>query len=270
MADAIERKVILDFSYHVQTDNRQEWERFLRKQDVKDLQIALEVWDREWPKEQRKKKILHEELAQSEQQQQDKNDALDRLAKVLSPQSKSQTVATPAEERAEESAEQISEGAPMEPPGSEEALLGSNIFIVHGHDEVAKLTVERLLEKAGLNPIILHKQPNQGRTIIEKFEKNSALSGFAIVLLTPDDEGKPKGHDKWKARARQNVVAELFYFIGRFGRDRVCPLKKGELEIPSDIAGITYIDLDAGEWKAELLRELEAAGYTVDWKNAFN
>ena len=97
-------------------------------------------------------------------------------------------------------------------------------FIVHGHDGEARETVARFLEGIGYIPVILHEQPNMGRTIIEKVEANSDV-GFAIVLLTPDDEGCVKG-GKPEPRARQNVLFELGYFLGRLGRDRVCALKK--------------------------------------------
>ena len=61
----------------------------------------------------------------------------------------------------------------------------------------------------------------------------------------------------------------MFWFAGRLGRDRVCALKRGDLEIPSDFAGVVYTDMDQrGAWKAALLRELANAGYTVDWPKA--
>lgn len=91
--------------------------------------------------------------------------------------------------------------------------------------------------------------------------------GYAVVLLTPDDEGGRKG-DAPKPRARQNVVLELGYFMGRLGRNRVCALKKGDIEIPSDYSGIVYVALDESSgWKLSLVRELEAAGYKIDRSN---
>jgi Predicted nucleotide-binding protein containing TIR-like domain len=62
------------------------------------------------------------------------------------------------------------------------------VFLVHGHDEGVRETVARFLEKLDLECVILHEQPNKGRTIIEKFEAYSDVS-FAVVLLTPDDQG---------------------------------------------------------------------------------
>jgi predicted nucleotide-binding protein len=143
-----------------------------------------------------------------------------------------------------------------------------DIFIVHGRDGPAKTEVARLIERAGLNAIILHEQANAGRTIIEKFEDHGGAAGFAIVVLTPDDVGGVDV-DHLHPRARQNVVGEMFWFAGRLGRDRVCALIKGEVEMPSDFAGVGYTDMDdRGAWKSELLKELDAAGYTVDWPKA--
>lgn len=152
--------------------------------------------------------------------------------------------------------------------GNTETILKSpfsrKIFIVHGHDDGARETVARFLERIGLEAIILHEQANQGRTIIEKVVANSDV-GFAIVLLTPDDEGCVKGGTP-EPRARQNVLLELGYFIGRLGRDKVCALKRGALEIPSDFAGVVWQTMDSnGGWKQALARELEAAGHSIDW-----
>lgn len=139
-----------------------------------------------------------------------------------------------------------------------------DVFIIHGRDDGTKETVARYIEKLGLNPVILHEQPNQGRTIIEKFESNASQVAFALVLLTPDDEGAIAGEKKHKPRARQNVILELGYFIGKIGRNRVCALRKGNVEIPSDYHGVVYISLDNAEWKLHLVKELKTAGLEID------
>lgn len=140
----------------------------------------------------------------------------------------------------------------------------NKVFIVHGHDQAVKLDVARTLEKLGLEAIILHEKPNAGQTIIEKLEANSDV-GFAVILLTPDDEGKAKADNQFNARARQNVVAELGYFIGKLGRGKVCPLYVNGVEVPSDFSGVAYVLVDlAGNWRFELTRELKAAGYKID------
>jgi predicted nucleotide-binding protein len=146
--------------------------------------------------------------------------------------------------------------------------FSKDVFVVHGHDGPAKTVVTLLIERAGLNAVILHEQPNAGRTIIEKFEKYGGSAGFAVVLLTPDDVGGP-GRENLRPRARQNVIGEMFWFAGKLGRERVCALKKGDIEMPSDFVGVGYTEMDdLGAWKTELLRELNAAGYEVDWQKA--
>lgn len=138
------------------------------------------------------------------------------------------------------------------------------VFVVHGHDGEAQQAVARFMERIGFEAIILHERANQGRTVMEKIEAEAGV-GFAIVLLTPDDEGRVIGGEL-QPRARQNVMLELGYFIGRLGRHRVCALKRGELEIPSDFAGVVWEQMDdGGGWKQSLGRELDAAGYSVDW-----
>lgn len=149
----------------------------------------------------------------------------------------------------------------------EKKAIDRAIFIVHGKDEAAKQSLARFLEKLDLNPIILHEKPDKGKTIIEKFESYSKVS-FAIVLLTPDDEGYPKGEKKkLNQRARQNVIFELGFFIGKLGRERVCALYKPDIELPSDYSGIIYkIFDDTGGWKLELAKEMEDAGIEIDHK----
>jgi predicted nucleotide-binding protein len=140
----------------------------------------------------------------------------------------------------------------------------SKVFVVHGHDEGTREAVARFLERLEIRPIILHEQASQGRTVIEKVEAHGDV-GFAVVLLTPDDEGSVKGGTP-APRARQNVVLELGYFIGRLGRKYVCALKRGEVEIPSDFGGVVYETFDSGGgWKQALGRELHEAGYHIDW-----
>jgi len=138
------------------------------------------------------------------------------------------------------------------------------VFIVHGHDEGAREAVARFLERIGFEAIILHEQANQGRTVIEKVVAHGDV-GFAVVLLTPDDEGCKRG-EAAKPRARQNVVLELGYFVGRLGRERVCALKRGDVELPSDFGGVVYESFDeGGAWRQALGRELQAAGFAIDW-----
>jgi predicted nucleotide-binding protein len=163
------------------------------------------------------------------------------------------------------------------PPAASEALLSiaqprdlSKVFVVHGHDHGARDAVARFLEKIDLEAIILQEQPDQGLTIIEKFETYANQVGFAVVLLTPDDIGGAAVAPSQASRARQNVIFELGYFAGKLGRGRACLLRKGDVEIPSDLYGVIYTNLDADEgWKLKLAKEMKAAGLKFDGDKVF-
>jgi predicted nucleotide-binding protein len=149
-------------------------------------------------------------------------------------------------------------GLPGEPTPP---LNASNkIFVVHGHDNEPKEAVARFLSQLGYEPIILHEQPNRGRTIIQKFRDEASDVGFAVVLVTGDDETADG-----KRRARQNVILELGFFLGRLGPERVVAIVKGQdVERPSDFDGVIYTPFDP-DWRSSLAKELDAAGYEVDW-----
>jgi len=142
----------------------------------------------------------------------------------------------------------------------------NKVFIVHGHDAATKLEMARTLEKAGFIAIILHEQASAGKTVIEKIEANTDVA-FAVVLYTPCDMGRAKEEkiDEERYRARQNVVFEHGYLIGKLGREQVCAFVKDSIETPGDISGVVYIPMDdAGAWKMVLAKEMSNAGLQVD------
>jgi predicted nucleotide-binding protein len=138
-------------------------------------------------------------------------------------------------------------------------------FIVHGHDTSASESVARFLERLGIEPVILHEMASGGSTVIEKLERYSDVK-FAVVLLTPDDVGATADQkNSLKPRARQNVILEFGYFVGKLGRSNVCALLKGDVEIPSDMMGIIYVPMDHGRgWRLSLATELRDAGFKID------
>ena len=145
--------------------------------------------------------------------------------------------------------------------------LGNKVFIVHGHDDAAKQEMARTLEKGGFEAVILHEQPDKGKTIIEKLLDNMYTVSFAVVLYTECDKGgaKEEPFEKQRYRARQNVVFEHGLLIAKLGRDHVCALVKGNVEYPSDIAGVVYVPMDPnGGWKTQLAKNMIAVGLNVD------
>lgn len=141
----------------------------------------------------------------------------------------------------------------------------SKVFIVHGHDDGAKETAARFVDKLGFKAIILHEQVDSGATIIEKLAKHTDV-GFAIVLYTACDIGGVKSDlDNLKPRARQNVIFEHGLLIGKIGRKNVVALVKGDVEIPNHISGMVYKSMDeGGAWKYSIAREMKSSGYDVD------
>lgn len=150
------------------------------------------------------------------------------------------------------------------------------VFVVHGHNAALRVEVARTIEQLGLQAIILQEQEDFGNTIIEKFEANASDIGFAVVLITGDDlavskkdlEREQKETDfkaTYRSRARQNVVFEMGYFIGKLDRAHVFELMEEGVEGPGDLAGVLYTAVDEeGMWKVKLAKRLKAVGYSVN------
>lgn len=162
------------------------------------------------------------------------------------------------EESTMNSAQTISSNAPQK------------IFLVHGHDEAARHAVESFVSRTtGIIPTVLMLEASSGMTVIEKFEQYADNSSYAIVLMTPDDLGQSNAEAERGAslrpRARQNVIFELGYFVSFVRRSHVAALVSPNVERPSDIAGVVFIEFVAGsaEWRETLRREMAAAGLPI-------
>jgi predicted nucleotide-binding protein len=157
---------------------------------------------------------------------------------------------------------------------SKKSLEKDSVFIVHGRDYKPIKELKSILAELNLKPIVLHEQPSGSRTIVEKLEKYSDV-GYAFVILTPDDRGGSfrgkvpvlgsKILEDTHFRARQNVILELGYFMGKLGRNKVCCLYTGEVELPSDMHGIVYISFkeSVNEARNMIEKELKEAGYEI-------
>ena len=124
-------------------------------------------------------------------------------------------------------------------------------FIVHGHDSKALGDLKRFIQHrlSWQTPRVLREMPSGGRTLIEKFEDAVRTVDVVFVLLTPDDKAAPaNAPDEMKRRARQNVIFEMGYFFGKMQRagGRIILLHHGDVELPSDVHGIVYIDISGG------------------------
>jgi len=153
-------------------------------------------------------------------------------------------------------------------PSRGKATTAEAVFVVHGHEQALQQQVARFLEKLDIKPIVLFEEPGKGQTVIEKLESSSEVP-FALVLLTPDDLGRAAKEEELHPRARQNVVLELGYFLGKLGRANVAVLYDESVELPSDYRGVEYVKIDAeGAWKLKVAKELKAAGLAVDMNKA--
>lgn len=154
---------------------------------------------------------------------------------------------------------------------SSSGVLSNRVFVVHGHDHATKAELEVFLHDLGIEPVVLHRQPDQGRTLIEKFEAHADV-GFAFILLTPDDiayraeqETSVDADRNKEFRAHPNVIFEFGYFVGKLGRQRVCCLIKGDVTRPSDIDGLMYKQIPESIEAIgyAIIKELKAAKYTI-------
>ena len=158
-------------------------------------------------------------------------------------------------------------------PKSEPTKIKSRkVFVVHGRDEIAKTNLEIFLHENGFEPVVLHRQADQGMTIIEKFEKHGDV-GYAFILLTPDEIAYLSSQEKEldenrvkEFRARPNVIFEFGYFVGRLGRSKVCCLYTGDVSLPSDVSGMIYKKYihSIEEVAYSILKDLKASGYTIN------
>lgn len=140
-------------------------------------------------------------------------------------------------------------------------MKSKKVFLVHGHAEALLLELRDLLEKRfKLDCIILKTEGNLGDSVIEKFERFAGECGYAIAILSPDDLIEQEG--KQYFQARPNVLFEMGWFYGRYGRSNLCILKQEGTAMPSDLGGIICLEFDkkVAEVFLDLETELKSVG----------
>lgn len=121
----------------------------------------------------------------------------------------------------------------------------ANVFLSHGHNELLKLKLKDFLaNRLGQTPIILAEQPSQGFTVVEKLERVSEICSFAVILMTKDDQQVDGG-----IRARQNVIHEIGFFQGKYGRKNVVLLAERGIELFTNISGIIRIEFEPNHFE---------------------
>jgi len=122
----------------------------------------------------------------------------------------------------------------------EERRENRKVFVVYGHDTVARDQLEAMLRRWDVEPIILDQLASEGQTIIEKLEAYTDEINFGVVLATPDDEGYRVGKPDEKAfRVRQNVVLELGMLLSNLGRSKVAILIKEPSKMERPLSSVT-------------------------------
>ncbi len=144
-------------------------------------------------------------------------------------------------------------------------IMTKRVCVIHGQNDALKNAVVDYLEKLALDPVVLHKQQNNDRNIVEKIESLPEVD-FAVVLLTADDfaqPGKPAARGG-RMQAKRNVLFELGYYVGRLGKSRVCSLYSGHSKPPLDHDGINCLTVSENQvWRRLLGLELSAAGFDI-------
>ena len=130
------------------------------------------------------------------------------------------------------------------------------VFVTHGRSQDWR-AVQAFIEKdVGLKTIELAQEPNLGRTIIEKLEAGAGGCDSAVIVMTGDDVA-----NDGEVRVRENVMHEIGYFHGRYGRRNVVLLHEEAVNTPTNLAGIAYVPFPKGAIEAGfhvLQRELSA------------
>lgn len=130
------------------------------------------------------------------------------------------------------------------------------VFITHGRAQDWRAVKDHIENEVGIKTAELAQQPNLGRTVIEKLLDTADECDCAVIVMTGDDM-----NDQGEAKVRENVMHEIGFFQGRYGRDRVILLHENDVNVPTNLSGVVYSAFPKSEIGAcfhLLTRELKA------------
>lgn len=130
------------------------------------------------------------------------------------------------------------------------------VFISHGRSKDWYEVQAHIEKDLKLNTLELAQEPSIGQTVIEKLETNSDNCDSAVIVMSGDDADADG-----LVKVRENVMHEIGYFQGKYGRSRVVLLHEEGVNVPSNLAGIVYVAYPKGKIDAtfgKLDRELKA------------
>ena len=130
------------------------------------------------------------------------------------------------------------------------------VFITHGRSPDWRAVQAFVERDVGLSTVELAQEPNLGRTIVEKLEDGARRCDCAVIVMTGDDLANGD-----EVRVRENVMHEIGYFHGLYGRKNVVLLHEDGVNTPTNLAGIAYVPFPKGAVEAGfhvLQRELRA------------
>lgn len=137
----------------------------------------------------------------------------------------------------------------------------SRVFVVYGRDTVTRDRIVNILSSLRTMPVFLEREAGTGQTIIELVEEFGDAK-YSVAVMTSDDIGylRDEPHAA-RGRARQNVVLEIGYMMGRLGRSRIL-LLTDDIEMPSDLAGVRHVRLSNTDEqiRVTLAREFQKLG----------
>lgn len=130
------------------------------------------------------------------------------------------------------------------------------VFISHGRSSDWRKVQPYIEKDLKISTLELAQEVNGGLTLIEKLEMNAERCDCAVIIMTGEDF-LPNN----ESRVRENVMHEIGYFQGKFGRNFVILLHEEGVNIPTNLSGVAYAPFPKGYIEAGyqvLSRELSS------------